>query len=48
MNLELLARAIEWILSERFQAEVSVDVRSKVEKDESAGCTEANKTVPLR
>ena len=44
MNLELLARAIEWILSERFQAEVSVDVESKgkCEEDESAGRTEAD------
>ena len=42
MNLELLSRAIGWILSERFQAEVTVDVRSKVEEDESAGCTEAD------
>lgn len=42
MNLELLSRAIGWILSERFQAEVTVDVESKGEKDGSAGCTEAD------
>lgn len=42
MNLELLSRAIERILSEKFQAEVSVNVRSKVEEDESAGCSEAD------
>jgi hypothetical protein len=44
MNLELLARAIGWILSERFQAEVSVDVESKgkCEENESAGCSEAD------
>lgn len=42
MNLELLTIAIEWILSERFQAEVTVDVESNSEEDESAGCTEAD------
>ena len=42
MNLELLTRAIERILSSRYGAEVKVDVRSKVEKDESAGCSEAD------
>lgn len=42
MNLELLARAIEWILSERFQAEVTVDVKSNGEEDGSAGRTEAD------
>ena len=42
MNLELLARAIGWILSSKYDVEVSVDVRSKVEKDESAGCSEAD------
>ena len=44
MNLELLARAIELILSERFQAEVTVDVESKgkCKEDGSAECTEAD------
>lgn len=42
MNLELLSRAIGWILSERFQAEVSVDVRSESEEDGLAGRTEAD------
>lgn len=42
MNLELLARAIGWILSEKFQAEVAVDVESKGKEDKSAGCTEAD------
>ena len=42
MNLELLTRAIGWILSERFQAEVSVNVRCESEEDESAGCSEAD------
>jgi len=42
MNLELLVRAIERILSEKFQAEVSVDVKSNGEEDGSAGCTEAD------
>lgn len=42
MNLELLSRAIGWILSERFQAEVTVDVKSNGKEDESAGCAEAN------
>lgn len=36
MNIELLARAIEWILSEKFQAEVTVDVKSNGEEDGSA------------
>ena len=36
MNLELLTRAIERILSSKYDVEVSVDVRGKVEKDESA------------
>ena len=44
MNLELLSRAIGWILSERFQAEVEVDVESKgkCKEDGSAGRTEAD------
>ena len=42
MNLKLLSKAIEMILSSKYDVEVSVDVRSKVEKDESAGCSEAN------
>ena len=44
MNLKLLTRAIERILSEKFQAEVTVDVESegKCEEDGSAGCTEAD------
>lgn len=41
MNLELLSRAIERILSSKYDVEVSVDVRSEVEKDESAGCSES-------
>ena len=48
MNLEMLVRAIERILSSRYDGEVSVDVRSEVEKDESAGCSEADKAIPLR
>ena len=48
MNLELLGRAIERILSSKYDVEVSVDVRSEVEKDESAGCSEADKAIPLR
>ena len=42
MNLELLARAIERILSSKYDVEVSVDVRCEVEEDESAGCSEAD------
>ncbi len=42
MNLELLTRAIERILSEKFQAEVSINVRCESEEDESAGCSEAD------
>lgn len=42
MNLELLSRAIERILSSKYDVEVSVDVRSEVEEDESAGCSEAD------
>lgn len=42
MNPELLTRAIERILSEKFQLEVSVDVRSKDTEDGSAGCSEAD------
>jgi hypothetical protein len=42
MNLELLTRAIERILSERFQAEVSVNVRCESKENESAGCSEAD------
>ena len=42
MNLELLARAIGWILSSRYDVEVSVDVRSESKKNESAGCSEAD------
>ena len=47
MNLELLVRAIERILSEKFQAEVSVNVRCESEEDESAGCSEADKAVQV-
>ena len=36
MNLELLSRAIERILSSKYDVEVSVDVRSKSKEDESA------------
>lgn len=42
MNLKLLSKAIERILSSRYDVEVSVDVRSKVEEDESARCSEAD------
>ena len=42
MNLEMLARAIERILSSKYDVEVRVNVRSEVEKDESAGCSEAD------
>ena len=42
MNLELLTRAIERILSSKYDVEVSVDVRSESEKDESAGCSESD------
>lgn len=42
MNLELLTRAIERILSSRYGAEVKVDVRSKDTEDCTAGCTEAD------
>ena len=42
MNLELLARAIERILSSKYDVEVSVDVGSKSKEDESAGCSEAD------
>lgn len=42
MNLELLTRAIERILSEKFQLEVSINVRCESKEDESAGCTEAD------
>ena len=42
MNLELLTRAIERILSEKFQLEVSVNVRSESKEDGSAGCSEAD------
>lgn len=47
MNLELLSRAIERILSSKYDVEVSVDVRSKAEKDESAGCSEADQAVQV-
>lgn len=42
MNLELLTRAIERILSSRYGAEVKVDVRSKDTEDGTAGCTAAD------
>lgn len=42
MNLELLARAIERILSSKYGAEVKVDVRSKDTEDSTAGCTAAD------
>ena len=42
MNLELLSRAIERILSSRYDVEVSVDVRSESKENESAGCSEAD------
>lgn len=48
MNLELLARAIERILSSRYGAEVKVDVRSKDTEDGTAGRSEANQTISLR
>ena len=48
MNLKLLSKAIERILSSKYDVEVSVDVRSKVEEDESAGRSEANQTISLR
>ena len=48
MNLELLSRAIERILSSKYDVEVSVDVRSESKENESAGRTEANKAFPLR
>ena len=47
MNLELLARAIERILSNKYDVEVSVNVKSNGEEDESAGCSEANEAIPL-
>ena len=47
MNLELLVRAIERILSSKYDVEVSVAVRSKSKEDESAGCSEADKALPL-
>ena len=42
MNLELLSRAIERILSSRYEVEVRVDVRSKDTEDGTAGCTAAD------
>lgn len=42
MNLELLARAIERILSSRYEVEVKVNVRSKDTEDGTAGCTAAD------
>ena len=42
MNLELLSRAIERILSSRYGAEVKVDVGSKDTEDGTAGCTAAD------
>ena len=42
MNMELLVRAIERILSSRCDVEVSVDVRSESKENESAGCSEAD------
>lgn len=42
MNLELLARAIERILSSKYDVEVSVDVKSNGKEDGSAGCTAAD------
>lgn len=42
MNLELLTRAIERILSSKYDVEVSVDVRSKDTEDGTAGCTVAD------
>ena len=42
MNLELLTRAIERILSSRYEVEVRVDVRSKDTEDGTAGCTAAD------
>ncbi len=42
MNLKLLSKAIERILSSKYDVEVSVDVRSEDKEDESAGCSEAD------
>ena len=42
MNLELLSRAIERILSSKYGAEVKVDVRSKDTEDGTTGCTAAD------
>ena len=42
MNLELLSRAIERILSSKYDVEVRVNVRCESEEDESAGCSEAD------
>ena len=42
MNLELLGRAIERILSSKYDVEVSVNVKSNGKEDESAGCSEAD------
>ena len=47
MNLKLLSKAIERILSSRYDVEVSVDVRSESKENESAGCSEADKALPL-
>lgn len=43
MNLELLARAIERILSSRYEVEVKVDVQGESKEDGTAGCTAADK-----
>ena len=42
MNLKLLSKAIERILSSKYDVEVSVDVKSNGKEDESAGRTEAD------
>ena len=42
MNLELLSRAIERILSSKYDVEVSVDVKSNGKEDGSAGCSKAD------
>lgn len=42
MNLKLLSKAIERILSSKYDDEVSVNVRSKSEEDGTAGCTAAD------
>ena len=42
MNLKLLSKAIERILSSKYDVEVNVDVRCESKEDESAGCSEAD------